>query len=279
MPKYPTTVIPDIIITHGGVFHADDVFACAFIKLCAEKCGFDGPTIYRVKNDKELQEQLASADKYGVNAMVVDIGGGKFDHHTPESKRYRLMGTPGRDLQFRQPYASFGLVVNEFWEVLMTDREMHIFDSQMCVPIDMQDECGSLQYGVGNMLSEAIRLYNPTWAEQNETEDDIDILRDQAFEEVMHVAICFIERYIANAKAIAASENVVDAAYDEAAQKERHWIELPYYVNWQGRLARVSKDEIDWCLYPSARGGFQIYCALHDGKQRLLTEEMYNALM
>ena len=57
--------IPDTAFTHGGSFHADDVFSAALLKLCR-------PDI------RILRGFTVPPDFEG---LVFDIGGGRFDHH------------------------------------------------------------------------------------------------------------------------------------------------------------------------------------------------------
>lgn len=270
-------VIPDAIITHGGVFHADDVCACAFISLICDECCCEQPQIFRLDTVEEVEAKYRKLESLGAYPIVVDIGGGMFDHHTEQSKRYRRNDLLLNEKE-RRPYASFGLVVKEFGSALMTEDTLRVFDYQMCVPTDMQDECGSLQHGVTNTLSKAFQCFNPTWEEQQSLNPDaIKPFWDGLFMDAVAVAKRIIQRHIIHAGATARSRAMVADAYEEAKKAQRHWIELPHYVNWQGILNTISNDEIDWCLYPSARGGYQIYSALHlDRDQSLISAELHD---
>ena len=72
--------------THGGIFHADDVFATALLKIL-------NPDIL-VTRGNQIPDNF--------EGIIYDIGGGEFDHHQKE-KRIRENGVP---------YAAFGLL----WE-------------------------------------------------------------------------------------------------------------------------------------------------------------------
>lgn len=72
------------VFTHSGKFHADEVFASAYLRIF----GFEGKII-RVNEAPE-----------NTNSLVYDIGGGQFDHHQ-ENKARRKDGIP---------YAAFGLI-------------------------------------------------------------------------------------------------------------------------------------------------------------------------
>lgn len=266
--------VPDVVITHGGIFHADDVFACAFIAAIRKRHNMEPLRVIRIPNIEKLPEALKEVSNTEVY-IVVDIGGGEFDHHTPESKRYRLPAREGdTDIRNRKPYASFGLVVDAYGgNYFPSTKVQEIFDALLCVPIDMSDECGSVSGGVTNYLSEATRFFNPTWLEMQYV-DDKDAAMMEGFDRAIAMAVMVIERYFNQAIAIASGEDVVDTAYNAAVAAGRHWIEMPFYVNYQSHLRHISKNEMDWAMYPSARGGYQIYSVLRgDQPQRLLSAE------
>lgn len=55
------------IVTHDGVFHADEVFATALIKLVAKSNNENKIEVVRTRNPKILQEHLAVE-----TSMVID---------------------------------------------------------------------------------------------------------------------------------------------------------------------------------------------------------------
>lgn len=63
------TIVSDVItanaITHGGVFHADEVMATVILSHVMPQINL--ARVFTVPED--------------TNAVVYDIGGGKFDHH------------------------------------------------------------------------------------------------------------------------------------------------------------------------------------------------------
>ena len=66
-------------LPHNGTFHADDVFATAFIKMI-------NPSIKIIR---------ASSIPTDFKGIVYDIGGGLFDHHGNDNKK-RPNGIPMR---------------------------------------------------------------------------------------------------------------------------------------------------------------------------------------
>lgn len=136
--------------THGGAFHADDVFATALLVLI-------NPDI-RVTRGFKATEDFAG--------IVYDIGGGKYDHHQKDS-RVRENGVP---------YAAFGLLWERFGTMLISDEDAREFDRSFVQPIDKADNTGE-----ANILSIIISDKKPTWQEPARRMDD-------AFWEAVHMA-------------------------------------------------------------------------------------------
>ena len=80
--------IPAKGFTHGGKFHADDVFSTALLQI--------------VRPDIQVTRGFVVPDDF--DGIVYDVGGGMFDHHQ-EPRETRPNGVP---------YAAFGLL----WQVL-----------------------------------------------------------------------------------------------------------------------------------------------------------------
>lgn len=142
--------------THSGVFHADDVFASAFLNLV-----FTGIDIQRGRQVPENFE-----------GIVFDIGGGKFDHHQ-EDKEFRENGVP---------YAAFGLLWREYGTEILCEEDAKQFDLEFVQPIDKSDNMGEQ-----NMLCSVIADMNPAWNEKERSED-------AAFEEAVRLARTILER-------------------------------------------------------------------------------------
>lgn len=89
-----------LIGTHDGVFHSDEVVACAILTLllCDEKIEF------------VRSKDMSYLSKKGCD-MLVDVGHGTYDHHQPGGNGKRKNGVP---------YATAGLVWKEFGKQLVT---------------------------------------------------------------------------------------------------------------------------------------------------------------
>lgn len=128
-------------ITHNGVFHADDVFSTALLKLINPEF-----TVQRVPNLEKV------SDDY----IIYDIGGGRFDHHSSNI----LYHENGRR------FASFGFLWNEYGEHLTGSLSAfkRIEDKFVSV-IDESDNGGEY-----DMMSRTISSFNPSWNSEKNPE-------------------------------------------------------------------------------------------------------------
>ena len=133
--------IPARAFTHGGIFHADDVFAAALLLML-------NPGI-------EIERGFSVPD--GFEGVVFDIGGGEFDHHF-EGRRVRDNGVP---------YAAFGLVWDSFGERLLSHPDdRRAFDERFVQPIDLSDNTGA-----PCEFSETVASFNPSWDSDDAPDD------------------------------------------------------------------------------------------------------------
>lgn len=243
----------DKAYTHAGVFHADDVCAAALLRMI-------NPNIHiiRVNQPSDLPE-----DRTGL--IIFDIGGGEFDHHTKESMECRpnVMCENGYIIK-GAPYASFGKVLRAFYNKLMSEKVFDILDKTLAVDIDSQDALGGIpgkfHTKTPNQFSMAISSFNPQWNEEPNFAE--------AFEVAVTFAKAVIERYIAKAKAMVESEDVVCEAMARQELGD-HFLVLSRYVNYSAYLA----DNIHWVIYPSLRGGYQMFSRILSGHNVDLFDE------
>ncbi len=149
--------------THGGVFHADDVFATALLKIL-------NPRI-KISRGFAVPKDFAG--------IVYDIGGGKYDHHQKGS-RVRQNGVP---------YAAFGLLWEQFGTELLSEEDTQDFDEKFIQPIDQSDNTGE-----ENLISCLIADFLPTWQETPGHMDEI-------FWEAVRFAQAILERRIRQVQA------------------------------------------------------------------------------
>lgn len=150
----------DILVTHSTTFHADDVFSTAFMEI--------------LNPSAELIRTLNVSIFDNVeNAIVYDIGLGKYDHHQKDAE-VRPNGIK---------YAAFGLLWREFgdWE------QYPDFDEEFVQKIDEHDNGGRTF-----AISEMIRSFNMTMDENSDPDlkDDMYI----AFETAVEIAKKYLIR-------------------------------------------------------------------------------------
>lgn len=146
-------------ITHGGIFHADDVFATALLKI--------------VKPDIRIKRVIEVPESF--DGLVYDIGFGEYDHHQAD-KRARENGTL---------YAAFGLLWEKIGPAIVGKKIAERIDKSFVEKIDLSDNTGRK-----NLLSDAISALNPSWNE--------DVSVDERFEEAVELAKKILERKIEN---------------------------------------------------------------------------------
>ena len=213
------TELKNHAMTHGGKFHADDVFSSALLKII-------NPNIEIIRTFEVPGD---------FDGIAFDIGYGKFDHHQ-EGSEVRENGVP---------YAAFGLLWREFGASLISDgcpleqavKEASHFDEAFVQPLDADDNTGC-----GNQLAGVIASFNPSW--------DSDESPDQCFFEVVDIAITILEKKIDGILSVQRAKDLVATAL--ADSKDRIVI-LPRFAPW--KMILVPSDA-EFVAYPSQRGGY-----------------------
>ena len=144
-------------LTHGGRFHADDVFAAALLKL--------------IKPDIQIKRINTLPKMY--DGLIFDIGFGEYDHHQ-KNKRVRANGIH---------FAAFGLLWEKLGAPMVGEKIAESFDRNFVEKIDYTDNSGK-----SNLISEAINDFNPSWNEDNNY--------DKCFEEAVSFAAGVLKRRI-----------------------------------------------------------------------------------
>lgn len=162
--------------THAGVFHADDVFSAALLKIINPEI-----RIQRVFSTAQIPEYKET--------LVFDIGGGRFDHHQPDAEM-RPDGTP---------YAAFGLLWREFGHLLVSDKQVEKIDRALVSRMDAADNGVSLE-----LTSVLFSSFNPNW---NESASG-----DAPFTVAVDAAMMFLKNIINRANAEDAADDIADEA-------------------------------------------------------------------
>ena len=169
--------IPAHAFTHGGKFHADDVFSTALLKI--------------LRPDIKVTRGFVVPDNF--DGIVYDVGGGMFDHHT-EPRETRPNGVP---------YAAFGLLWRVLGAGLGGGHQARRLDENFIQPLDLNDNTGE-----PNSLADAIGSFNPVW----DSKDD----PDECFWRAVPFAQTVLENEIAAANAVNRADAAVQRAYKNA---------------------------------------------------------------
>ena len=224
-------------ITHGGVFHADEVLATVILSKA-----IDNLCVCRTfKMPEELREEV----------IVYDIGFGKFDHHQKGGNGTRKNGVP---------YASCGLIWKEFGHKVVENTcnpELiwKLIDRDLIQGIDASDNGAipKLDYPAYNMsLSQTIAVFNPTW---DSDEDD-----DDAFIKAVKFAEVIFDNVFKKAVSKARGKDIVEEAIDVS---EDHVLVLKDFAPWREFVLSSTNEkakEILFVVFPSIREGYNWQC-------------------
>ena len=224
-------------ITHGGVFHADEVLATVILSKL-----FENLVVCRT---------FKVPDEVSKDVIVYDIGFGAFDHHQKGGNGTRENGVP---------YAACGLIWKEFGHKIVADTcnpelVWNLIDRDLIQGIDATDN-GAMpktHYPAHAMsFSNAISGFNPTWDSSEDSDDAF--VRAVAFAEVV------FDSTLSNAISKAKAQQIVDKAIEVSEGKI---MVLNQFVPWQEFLFSSTSEKaegIQFVVFPSNRGGYNWQC-------------------
>ena len=220
------------LITHNGSFHADDLFACATLKIL-----YPNASIARTRDEAIIS----------TGDIVFDIGGkyelenNRFDHHQRGGAGVRDNGIP---------YAAFGLIWKHFGLEVCKDNTIiwERLERKIVMPLDAIDNgvaivkdstAGLMPY----TADQVFLTFSPTWKES-----EVDI--DDVFREQVEKVKIVIEREVTAAEADAEGETLILQAPREngIVLMDRS---LPRYL-YQNVLVDIT--DVDFILLPQEKG-------------------------
>lgn len=164
-------------LTHAGKFHADDVFAAAFLKII-------NPDIRIIRSNNYME----------FDGLIFDIGFGKYDHHMADNEK-RSNGLP---------YASFGKLWREFAPELYGNFVCEKVDKELIQDLDLSDNTGSY-----NALAFAISVFNP----EDVTKNDKEFMEALTF--AKEILLRLVEKIKRNEKDLAEVKLALEEAVDK----------------------------------------------------------------
>jgi len=225
------------LITHNNKFHPDDVFSTVFLSKYIEN-----PILYRIPVGEVNYP----------NAIVYDVGFGKFDHHGINAK-YR----PNSNLK----YCSFGLLWTEYGkDYLSKNNYDYIEELYTAIEEKLVKQIDGIDNGIFPEikaeytlldLDHIIDLYNPTW---EETDVDTDIYFERALNIAEQIFDNLIKSEYAKIKATKKVSSLIDTVKDNI-------LILDEYLPYQDAIFSSSNPkakEIKIIILPSNRGGYNV---------------------
>lgn len=206
--------------THGGKFHADDVFSSALLL-------YINPEIVISRGNKVPED---------FDGIVFDIGRGRYDHHQKDS-RVRENGVS---------YAAFGLLWEELGKEILGEELAEKFDEAFVQPLDNNDNTGEK-----NELATLIGNFNPPWDAKGGS--------DEAFFQAVSVAGMILENKFERYRGNARADQRVEQVLEEHNPKDRILV-LPEFIPCQKALAETEiafvifpSNRGGYCIQPQKR--------------------------
>lgn len=218
--------------THSGVFHADDVFASALLKM-----------LYG--NEFDIERVSKVPEDVGEDVIVFDIGLGEFDHHQIDA--------PVRPNGVK--YAAFGLLWRRFGKYLvLRDETIELFDRTFVQTIDAIDN-GQVAPTITDdisafTMSSLVSAFNPVSL--------VDGFPNIEFGHAVKMAKQILLIVLNNVITKIEYGYVVDAIVE---QTKNGILVLDQAMPWQESVfSHPNRKTILYVVYPSTRRDWKVQC-------------------
>lgn len=221
-----------IIGTHNGVFHADEVLAISMLSIFYD----DNVTVLRTRD----LDVLKTCD------ILVDIGGGDFDHHMPGGNGRRSNKTP---------YASAGLIWKSFGiDILLKLKCPQALVTTVYSKVDatIVEAVDKIDNGIAaSSVFEFIPSFVPKW---NEKFDVVDTKFNMAINCTKTIFREILLDIIATEKA----NTLLNKLLKEKG--ETNILQIPSQnIKWQEAIISFNQTAtfpVDFVVFPYPNGGF-----------------------
>lgn len=224
--------------THNGIFHCDEIVGIATLEIAHMNTD---AYVVRTRNLDELNKL----------DVVIDVGGGMFDHHMVGFNVCRPTG---------EKYASAGLVWRDFAEEaiknVMTEEDISInddeikaikeqIDREVIIPVDMEDNGEK----VSNHTFSFIPKFLPSWMEVPNY--------DEAFGRVEAIVFGILKEIIKDKVVQVATKKELQKRYDcindgilEIPAQTMPWLEDVVSYN------QIHNYNVKFVVFPYPAGGW-----------------------
>lgn len=231
------------IVTHNGVFHADEVFACALLKELVD-CVVIRTRGYMTPGDR----------------IIVDVGGvynpeaGQYDHHQKDGKRvprengivhsgFGLVWEAYGRAYIEKLYKLSKEAIEEVWEKV---------DQQLVSQVDAADngirltETKPEYVGYGTTLSALISQLNPNWT--SESNGDVE------FASAMLLAKQLLEGQVRSVIGVVLSRELVKEAMNNRGHL--NILTLNGFMPWQETV--IEDENILYVIFQDRGGDWRV---------------------
>ena len=221
--------------THNGIFHYDELISIALISILhAGKV-----TVVRTRDPNVLK----ACD------IVVDVGGGIFDHHMPGGNGKRESGTP---------YASSGLVWQAFGDEILKSLGCTKDYIALCkerVDMEIIEDLDKIDNGIkARSPFEYIAYFLPNWDEATST--------DFCFMDALHTTASILRKAIL--KIIREEKDNTTLRIALAVSGIENIMEIPsQFMKWQNVVIEhnnTSPSKVDFVIFHYPAGDYAAQC-------------------
>ena len=216
--------------THSTVFHADEVFTTALMKILNPD--------FTYERNLEIPEDP--------NVLVYDKGMGKYDHHQ-EGNEVRENGIP---------YASFGKVYRDFSKYLIIDDRLMTKDERDVIENRLVQKIDAVDNGIGkNDYATFVSLLNPINRDGKPKEDE-----NIMFAKAVDFAMDVIDRNMEKSVEVGRQFGIFKENIANEKNIRNGVLVLNEYINIMEQNVKdiLLEKEIDLVVYPSMRGGYNV---------------------
>ncbi len=244
-----------IICTHNGIFHSDEVLACAILCLL-----FSNLSVHILRSRDS--EMLSKCD------ICVDVGGGEFDHHQAGFNQRRKNGTM---------YASAGLIWKTYGKELInkitekyfsdftcdTDVIFDLFDSSFISLVDCEDNGIKTEKHDFSFISSFL----PLWF--NNSVDDFN----NQFKKALLTTIEVLEQTLKALISREISKNLIESNWNNSNYFNNGILELPAQtIDWTETVIKINSsvrfNKINFVIFPYPNGGWAAQCVPPSQKKK-----------
>lgn len=221
--------------THNGIFHYDEVVAIALISILHN----GNISVVRSRNPNALK----------LCDIVVDVGGGIFDHHMPGGNGCRDSGTS---------YASAGLIWQAYGPQILSTlgcSKSHIATCHSRVDKELIEDLDKIDNGMSARSPfEFISYFLPNWDEAKSS--------DLCFIEALTTVTPILKKAIF--KIIREENDNINLRIALAISGSGNIMDIPsQFIKWQPVILEhnaTSSSKIDFVIFPYPAGGYAAQC-------------------